>query len=41
MTRSSLGRLIRRAIACGYVDAGDPIGAAAFVRGYLHGRALR
>lgn len=41
MTRSSLSRLIRRAVALGYVDAGDPIGAAAYVRGYLRGRAHR
>ncbi len=38
MTRSSLARLVNRAIALGYVGEHDPIGAAAYVRGYLHGR---
>lgn len=41
MTRSSLARLIRYAQARGYVGEHDPIGAAAFVRGYLRGRARR
>ncbi len=40
-TRATLRRLIRRAVELGEVDAGDPIGAAAWVRGYLRGRAHR
>jgi len=41
MTRSSLARLIRYAQAHGYVGELDVIGAAAYVRGYLRGRAHR
>ena len=38
-TRSSLARLIRYAQSRGYVGAHDPIGAAAYVRGYLRARS--
>ncbi len=40
-SRASVARLIRHAIARAYVSAGDPIGAAAWLRGYRRGRFLR
>jgi hypothetical protein len=38
ITRFSLARLIRYAQARGYVGDHDPIGAAAFVKGYMAAR---
>lgn len=42
MTRSTIARIIRHGIAVGHLAPTDgPISQAAYVRGFLRGRAMR